>query len=120
PALAQGRPAQAQAFTGAPCSSRSTVWGRPVQGLSLYRGALLKQGFHGGALGAGTVTPRGGAGHRVMRGRCVTAKRSMRWRLAVPYRVESAVALLAAASSLTPSLLPKTVPVQGVVTGLAA
>jgi len=44
----------------------------------------------------------------------------MRWRLAVPYRVESAVALLAAASSLTPSLLPKTVPVQGVVTGLAA
>ena len=50
----------------------------------------------------------------------MTAERSARWWLAAPYRVESAVALLAAASSLTPSLLPKTVAVQGVVTGLAA
>lgn len=38
----------------------------------------------------------------------------------MPHRAEAGVALLTAASSLAPSLLPKTVPVQGVVTGLAA
>src|SRR5690606_5459286 len=46
-----------------------------------------------------------------------------RWRARgrrLPHRVEVAVALLAAGASLAPSLLPKTVLVQGLVTGIAA
>lgn len=43
-----------------------------------------------------------------------------RWRPHWPQRAELSIALLTAAASLTPSLLPKTVLVQGLITGIAA
>jgi uncharacterized membrane protein len=53
-------------------------------------------------------------------GRKVAAVREAAARVRVPHRTDLAMAAAASAASLTPSLVPKTVLVQGLVTGFAA